>query len=685
MVVKGGHMRTLKTYEPDDDFDLPKQLDRIRDTAVLIRQSDHRAAEDHSFSRESQLQLVAYAQRLRGDTTDEHVRVYDEGAGVSGQKRIDERVELNRLYNDIKQRLVGSIVIMHEDRLFRDEFHTNDTTFMQLLSEQDVLLFVRTDNRRYDCTKPCDRNALLEKMIVSRNYLDDHVLGRMNGNQKAKALQGLFDGRMLPMGYVTHGKKKQQTIMVYEPWAKVVRWLYERFQELGSLYPLAREIEAMPYLFPNPTAEDLMRYTFKTKMTKVPGGFKPASMDALRYMLANPAYIGAWVYDDAIVRENNHPAIVDRELFLACYHKITGRNLQGEPLPGVERRRLRTESVQAVLKYILKNPEGPIYVMHANHPEYVRAARPKDSPELITRLTFAIRANVIDQVFLARVKELAINDRHLGEHIKASIAELEEQHTESVISVEEHLAHVRNEIEKTMALFYDDILTLTPEDKIRYSGILEGLRTREAELVATQENSLYESLQDDMQELADVLADIPAHLDNCSMERQQRLARLLIESATIEELSIHWVRLTIVWRGPLANRPDVCLIWRQHGTRNNTWTPEEDAIVTEHYPKTDKWTILEALPNRSWKMVYERALTLGLHRSAFIQDPMPDNFTITDLRVFPDREVALSIVGEAIKQRTYSRWLHSAGVGELKAELAQNSNMSDSAIQMRSG
>ena len=666
---KGGDLRRLKNYEPGDEFDLPKQLDRSRDTAVLIRQSDHRAGEDHSFSRESQLQLVAYAQRLRGDATDEHVHVYDEGAGVSGQKRIDERVELSRLYSDIKRWLIGSVVIIHEDRLFRDEYHTNNTTFIQLLAEQDALLFVRTDNRRYDCTKPSDRNALLEKMIASRNYLDDHVLGRMNGNQQAKALQGLFDGRMLPMGYVTQGKKKQQVLMVYEPWAKVIRWLYERFQELGSVYPLAREVEAMPYLFPDPSADDLLRYTFKIHMTKVPGGFKPATVDAIRYILTNPVYIGAWVYDDAMVRENNHPAIVDRELFLACYHKITGRNLQGEPLPGIERRRLHHDSAQAVLKYILRDPSGPLHVMHAKHPNYIRAERATEGQELLMRWTFSISTHVIDDVFLARVKELAINDQLLGEHIKASIAELEERHTESVISVDEHLAHVRAEIEKTMALLYDNILNLTPQDKQRYNGILEGLRAREAELVAVQENSLHESLQDDMQELSDILADIPAHLDSCTMERKQRVAHLLVESATLEELSVHWVGLTIVWRGPLANRPDVCLIWRQHGARSNTWTAEEDAIVTEHYPKTDKWTMLEALPNRTWNMVYQWALTLGLHRSAYIQAPLPDNFTVSDLRIFPDREIAMSIVSEAINQRGYVRWLYSAGVAQPAREI----------------
>src|SRR5713226_7090981 len=107
-------MRKLKAYVPKDDFEMPKTIDKKRFTAVLIRQSDDRADEDHIFSRESQLKLVLYAVRLREDQTDEMIRVYDEGAGVSGQKRIDQREVLNRLYKDIKSGLVGSLVIIHE-------------------------------------------------------------------------------------------------------------------------------------------------------------------------------------------------------------------------------------------------------------------------------------------------------------------------------------------------------------------------------------------------------------------------------------------------------------------------------------------------------------------------------------------------------------------------------------------
>jgi hypothetical protein len=135
-------------------------------------------------------------------------------------------------------------------------------------------------------------------------------------------------------------------------------------------------------------------------------------------------------------------------------------------------------------------------VMHAKRPSYIRAERATEGQDLLMRWTFSISTHLIDNVFLTRVKELAINDQHLGEHIKASIAELEVRHNESVISVDEHLAHVRTEIEKTMALLHDNILNLTSQDKQRYNGILEGLRAREADLVAIQENSPYESLQE---------------------------------------------------------------------------------------------------------------------------------------------------------------------------------------------
>ena len=421
-------MRKLKKYVPVDDFDMPKAIDRKRYTAVLIRQSDHKAERDNVFSRESQLKLIQYAMRLRDDETDEWIRLYDEGAGTSGQLRIDQRKELNRLYKDIKDGIIGSLVIVNEDRLFRDEYHTNDTTFIQLLAEQDVLLFVRTDHRRYDCSKPSDRNALLQKMIASRNYLDDHVYGRMNVNQEAKALQGLFDGRNLAAGFIVDKKalKKEQTIQVYEPWAPIIQWMFRRFKELDSIARLGYEIEALPYLFPDPSAEDFLRYIFKIVMTKYPGGFKPTSLAAIVHILTNPIYIGCWVYKDAIVCWDNHPAIVDKDLFLWVYQRITGHDLEGNPIEGQERRKFQANSAQAVLKHVLTTPLGSIYVAQPEQPTYMRIMSPHDSRKgpMHRDKAFSFSAALLDDIFLARIKELAVADRHIAEHIKASIDEL---------------------------------------------------------------------------------------------------------------------------------------------------------------------------------------------------------------------------------------------------------------------
>lgn len=584
-------MRKLKAYVPKDDFELPKQLDKKRYTAVLIRQSDHKAEADHIFSRESQLKLVYYAMRLRGDEADEAdewVRLYDEGAGVSGQKRIDQRKELNRLYGDIKSGLIGSLVIIHEDRLFRDEYHTNDTTFIELLARHDVLLFVRTDHRCYDCTKASDRNALLEKMIASRNYLDDHVLGRMNGNQEAKALQGLFVGTNLPMSFVTKGKKKEQVILIYEPWAEVVRWMFRRFKELEDVYKLGHEIEAKPFLFPDPSVDDFLLYTFKIHMTKVPGGFNPSCIEAIKYMLSNLSYAGAVIHKRAIITWDSNRAIIDKELALWAYHKITGRDVEGNLLDGVERRSLREDSAQAVLKYILRDPAGPLYVTRPEHPEYVRQTLIKDrlDNKLLRDNTFAIRAHLIDDIFLERIKALAIADQRIAQTIERSIQSLEEKHVEETVSIDDQLVQVSLEITKTLAFLHDEILTLTVQEKIKYNRILAGLRAQEQALLETQEQAQQTNLKVDYQELADLLADIPGKLDDCLMERKQKLARLITESVTIEEVSVHWLRLTVSWRGSLANRPEVCLIWRQRGKRSEDWTAEGDKYIKAWFKRT---------------------------------------------------------------------------------------------------
>ena len=87
---------------------------------------------------------------------------------------------------------------------------------------------------------------------------------------------------------------------------------------------------------------------------------------------------------------------------------------------------------------------------------------------------------------------------------------------------------------------------------------------------------------------------------------------------------------TLVWRGPLTDRPDVCLIWRQRGRRSDDWrAADEDAYIRANYATGDKWEMLEHLPRRSWNMIYHRALVFGPAAACTIRIAFPRTSPLT--------------------------------------------------------
>ena len=86
-------------------------------------------------SRETQLGLQDYARLLYGDDEPD-VQLFDEGAGVSGQKRIDQRKVLDRLYQLMNKGIVGTVVLPQEDRLFRNKHMDQVGAFTRLAAER---------------------------------------------------------------------------------------------------------------------------------------------------------------------------------------------------------------------------------------------------------------------------------------------------------------------------------------------------------------------------------------------------------------------------------------------------------------------------------------------------------------------------------------------------------------------
>src|SRR5579885_1206868 len=282
-------------YRPATITDALPEIDETRATAVLVRQSKTGADTAQAESRETQLGLQEYAKLLYGDDEPD-VRLYDEGAGVSGQKRIDQREKLDWLYQDMHKGIIGTIVLSREDRLFRNKHMDQVGAFTRLAEERGIKVIVppissaASDEvtRVYDFTVYRDLIAFQDKMREAYGYIEGHVK-YMHRCKQNKADKGGYDGRSLPPGLAVKGKKQDQEIVIYEPWAKEMRKLALRAQALDwNMGKLNREVAGMVRLFPEIPEEDKERYHIKTNMQHIPGvGYKPRSPQTIKQWLTN--------------------------------------------------------------------------------------------------------------------------------------------------------------------------------------------------------------------------------------------------------------------------------------------------------------------------------------------------------------------------------------------------------------
>ena len=111
------------------------------------------------------------------------MRLYDEGAGVSGQKRIDQRKELDRLYQDMNRGTIGTIIVAREDRLFRNKHMDQVGTFTRLAEEKRIIVIVppissaanEERTKVYHFSEYQDLIAFQDKMREAYGYIEGHI------------------------------------------------------------------------------------------------------------------------------------------------------------------------------------------------------------------------------------------------------------------------------------------------------------------------------------------------------------------------------------------------------------------------------------------------------------------------------------------------------------------------------
>ncbi|GHO54186.1 hypothetical protein KSB_26610 [Ktedonobacter robiniae] len=664
-----------------------------------MRQSKSGADTAMAESRETQLGLQEYSKLLYGDE-EPQVELYDEGAGVSGQKRIDQRAELDRLYRDMHKGIIGTLVLAREDRLFRNKHMDQVGVFTRLAEEKRIKVIVppissaASDERTrvYDFTVYRDLVSFQDKMREAYGYIEGHVKHMLQCKQN-KADKGGYDGRLLPPGLAVKGKKQNQVIVVYEPWAEEMRKLALRAQALDwNIGKLNREVDNMAYLFPEIPDEDREKYLIKTCIHHIPGvGYKPRSEQTLRDLFTNEMLIGWWQPDDdkPDVIIDNHDAVLDYALFAEGYARLKGYTLEGDPVEnhrGTTRTPKTRETPPDLLFHgrLILTPPSPDETTFISFYEQIYEGKAtsnylgyrKPNNQMTRKRWCCIPASAFDDIVVNRLLALEKADIEMKDRVKVTLEEVYNQQSEDFVSIPQQIQGIKTQLtenaRKRMKTSIDDPMYEMLEEE------RNDLMQRQRELEAKKEKLGMVDSPDEIAQLHSLLGNFETVWPTFDLNQRQRTFSLLINRIEIEVVSPHWLRLSIDWLDAVCPRLDVAYIWKVSPSRGEKFSDEEKEIIRQHYPRSPYMEILKMLPNRTWQSIQGQTVLMGIKREVIAEPGIQVGICYKDMvpnlderYLFGDYETTLSYIktasGNTVKSEAplYALWLLPAKVENL--------------------
>jgi DNA invertase Pin-like site-specific DNA recombinase len=222
---------------------------------------------------------------------------YDDG-GYSGGST--DRPDLQKLLDDIRARKVDVIVVYKVDRLTRS---LADFAKLVELFDAHGVSFVSV-TQQFNTTTSMGRltlNVLLSFAQFEREVTSERIRDKIAASKR----KGIWVGGTLPLGY----EMKDGKIAIVEAEAELVRLIFRRYLELGSVNELLRDLK-----------ERNIRTRTKQLSTGATRGGIPFGRGALYYLLSNHFYIGEVKYRNEIL-PGEQPPIMDRALFDAVRQK----------------------------------------------------------------------------------------------------------------------------------------------------------------------------------------------------------------------------------------------------------------------------------------------------------------------------------------------------------------------------
>ena len=642
----------LKIVAPDANrttFHKDVELDLRRDTAILIRQSRRGSHIVHYESRLLQESLIPFVMEARGESDLAHIRIFDEGSGVSGRKGIDKRGHLRQLHEDVTNNLIGDIVVARVDRLFRDKHFANVAVFTELAEKMGIKVIVPASSGVivYDIKQTDGLQRFQSDMQKAYAYVDNQI-GYMNRARDYKMSRGLYGGGCLPLPYVLlrDMPKEEQVPVIYHPWKETAINLFEKFTEFNfEIGRMARFVEEKAFIFPFMSDEDLKIYKPVTNMKKVDQGYTFSSPKTLLQYLSNLvlagfAHAGRNALGDTILIDGAFETAVPLELLEPSYAAIKGEYLDGTPFEKTtSRRQFRRDNIEtdAILHGLLTSSDGAISVyaqLEDDYPIYACLRGGYNGQKTRFGLGRVLKAwtlpcKEVDRVILDRLVALSEFDQNMVERIKAYFANVSSD-GRTRLEVLDMAIHKTQQalrrISKTIVMLTKsdgEEQELDPNDPIikehrSLTATLRNLQKQRAEAAIEVQEDPAASIEN----FYGVLSHLRAEFNRKAPQTKKDIIRKLVESVEVSAISAHLYTLRITWIRPLSSyRDDVALLWRSDPTRDNgksSWSEEEERMLKTLYPSSQQLEIMQAIPNKTPGQIKKRASELEIRRDYVI-------------------------------------------------------------------
>jgi DNA invertase Pin-like site-specific DNA recombinase len=276
----------------------PRRKEGVR-CAIYTRKSSEEGLEQEFNSLQAQREACeAFINSQRHEGWICLPKTYDDG-GFSGATR--DRPALQRLLADIAAGRVDTIVVYKIDRLTRSL--ADFAKIVEILDARGASFVSVT--QQFNTTTSMGRLTL--NILLSFAQFEREVIGeRIRDKIAASKKKGMWMGGIPPLGYRAQDGK----LVVIESEAEIVRIIFRRYTELGSVRLLKDGFEA----------RGLRSKSWTSASGRRVGG-KPFSRGALYLMLQNRLYRGEIVHKGQS-HPGEHPPIIDQPLWDAVQAQL---------------------------------------------------------------------------------------------------------------------------------------------------------------------------------------------------------------------------------------------------------------------------------------------------------------------------------------------------------------------------